>query len=102
MQEFFTSLGEGELAALCAMVVGIVGVIGGIAVGMAAVIASYFRRTRLDEMEVTLKMEMIERGLAAEDIERVLAAKLTDPSSPTPRPLGRKLTPVSQPTPTAR
>src|SRR5262245_30133367 len=86
MHDFFASLKEGELAALCAMVVGIIGVMGGIGIGMAAVVASYFRRTRLDEMEVTLKMEMIERGMASEDIERVLAAKLTEPSSRSSRP----------------
>jgi hypothetical protein len=43
---------------------------------MATLVAIYKRRTLLDEMEATLKMEMIQRGMSADEIAQVLSAKM--------------------------
>jgi hypothetical protein len=55
---------------------GLVAILGTIAVALSIVSAVYRRRTQLDDMEATLKMEMIERGMSGEDIERVLKARM--------------------------
>jgi hypothetical protein len=50
-------------------------IIGGFLIAMTAIITDYRRKSQRDDMEATLKMEMIQRGMSAEDIERVLAAR---------------------------
>lgn len=45
-------------------------------VSMTAILTSHHRKLQRDDMEATLKMEMIQRGMSAEEIERVLAAQL--------------------------
>jgi hypothetical protein len=47
---------------------------------MTAILTGHFRKSQRDDMEATLKMEMIQRGMSAEEIERVLAARLGEPS----------------------
>jgi xanthine/uracil permease len=50
--------------------------------GIALIVAITRRKMQRDDMEATLKMEMIERGMSAEDIERVLSARMgTSPRS---------------------
>ena len=53
----------------------LVSIVGKSIVSLVETVASYVRKTRLDDMEATLKMEMIERGMSAEEIKTVLAAK---------------------------
>jgi hypothetical protein len=48
-------------------------------VGVTLIIAINKRKMQRDDMEATLKMEMIERGYSAEDIERTLAARIGSP-----------------------
>ncbi len=55
-------------------------ILGTIVVIMTAIITYHHRRMQRDDMEATLKMEMIERGMSADDIERVLAARIGHPS----------------------
>ncbi len=43
---------------------------------MTVIITGHYRRMQRDDMEATLKMEMIQRGMDAEEIERVLAARM--------------------------
>lgn len=43
---------------------------------LTVILTSSHRRTLRDEMEATLKMEMIQRGMSAADIQKVLAARL--------------------------
>jgi spore maturation protein SpmB len=76
MQELATTRYSSEFLALCGMAIGLVGIIGAIILAVAIVIAVYKRRTLLDEMEATIKIEMVQRGLSAEDVERVLQAKM--------------------------
>jgi hypothetical protein len=48
-------------------------------VGVTLIIAINKRKMQRDDMEATLKMEMIQRGMTADDIERVLAARIGPP-----------------------
>jgi hypothetical protein len=50
-------------------------VMGGIVIAIIAIITDQRRKMQRDDMEATLKMEMIERNYKAEDIERILAAR---------------------------
>ena len=77
MQEVVSQLDQEVLLGLCGMALGALGIIGGITVGIAVVVSSHYRRTQLDEMEATLKMEMIQRGMSADDIAKVLEARVS-------------------------
>lgn len=76
MQDVISKLDSEDVIALCGMVVGVVAILGGITVAVAKVVSSHYRRTQLDEMEATLKMEMIQRGMSADEISQVLAARM--------------------------
>lgn len=68
---------------LCGMGLGLVAILCTTAV-VGAGVTSYNRRKSLaDEMEATLKIEMIERGMTPDDIERVLHAKMGTPEEKT-------------------
>lgn len=51
----------------------IVFVVGGI-IGVVAIVAGYWSKVRRIEVEAGLKQDMIERGMSAEEIERVIRA----------------------------
>lgn len=59
-------------------------------VGVTLIVSINNRKMQRDDMEATLKMEMIERGMSAEDIERVLAARMGPPGSCKHRGFGRE------------
>ena len=48
-------------------------------VGLTLILSINKRKMQRDDQEATLKMEMIERGYSAEDIERTLAARMGPP-----------------------
>ncbi len=75
-ESIFTTKFSDEFLAICGMGLGLVFIIGMIVVAVAAIVAVYYRRTQRDDMEATLKMEMIQRGMSAEEIERVLSARM--------------------------
>ena len=75
MQDIFTKLNGGEILGLCGIVLGLIALVGGLALGFATLMAVYNRRVQLDDMEATLKMEMIQRGMSAGEIKQVLEAK---------------------------
>lgn len=77
MSEMFSKLNGGEFLGLCGILLGLIAVIGGVATGLATLVAIYKRRVQLDEMEATLKMEMIQRGMSASEITQVLEAKMS-------------------------
>ena len=54
----------------------LVGIIGIVAIVITKVLADHSRKSQRDDMEATLKMEMIQRNMSAEEIERVLAARI--------------------------
>ena len=81
MADMFSKLNGGEFLGLCGILLGLIAVVGGLTTGLATLVAIYKRRVQLDEMEATLKMEMIQRGMSAGDIKQVLEAKL-GPSRP--------------------
>jgi hypothetical protein len=76
MLEQLPRLNGGEFLGLCAIGLGLVVILGGIIVAVTKVMVSHFRRTQLDEMEASLKMEMIQRGMSAGEIKQVLEAKM--------------------------
>lgn len=60
--------------------VAIVAIGGGILAGIITSILQHFRKLRIAEMESSLKAQMIERGMSAEEIERVLHARQSSSS----------------------
>jgi hypothetical protein len=50
---------------------------GGLVVALVAIIGSFVYHFRKREAEMNLKREMIARGMSADEIERILAAKST-------------------------
>ena len=75
MDEIISKLGNDEILALVGMLVGVIAILGGITVAITKVVSSNRRRMQLDEMDATLKMEMIQRGMSAEEIATVLKAR---------------------------
>src|SRR5262249_8574520 len=76
MYEILSKLDSGTLLALCGMLVGVIAIVGKIAVAITKVMVSHYHRTQLDELEATLKMEMVQRGMTADDIKKVLESKM--------------------------
>ncbi|MEX0977746.1 MAG: hypothetical protein WDZ48_02780 [Pirellulales bacterium] len=72
MQEIISKLGSEEILGLCGIFVGMVAVLGGVAIAITGVISSNRRRAQRDEIEATLKLEMIERGMSAAEIKQIL------------------------------
>jgi hypothetical protein len=62
-------------------------------VSVVAIVASAWRSIRKTDLEVALKQDMLNRGLSAADIERVLQASSTP--SPPERPAWEKGDPIS-------
>jgi hypothetical protein len=75
MSEILDKLNGAELLGLCGILLGLVAIAGGITVAITKVVAAHYRRTQLDEIEATLKMEMIQRGMSASEIKQVLEAR---------------------------
>ena len=76
MGEILSRLNGGELLGLCGIMLGLIATVGGLLVGFAKIVATYYRKAQLDEMEASLKLEMIQRGMSADEITRVLEAKM--------------------------
>jgi len=64
--------GEELLTSICALVA----IISLAVFKTTKMLSDNSRKSQRDDMEATLKMEMIQRGLSAEEIERVLAARM--------------------------
>jgi hypothetical protein len=67
MDAFFAKLNGGELIALVAVLIGPV-------VAIVAVVASQWRKVRIAEMEGALKQQMLDKGMSAAEIEKVMTA----------------------------
>ncbi len=76
MHDLISKLNGGEILGLFGIILGLIGLVGGLSVGFVKVMSEYYRKTQLDEMEATLKMEMIQRGMSADEIAKVLEAKM--------------------------
>lgn len=76
MSDILSKLDGGEILGLFGIALGMIGLIGGITVAVTKVVAAHYRRSQLDEMEATLKMEMIQRGMSAGEIKQVLEARM--------------------------
>jgi hypothetical protein len=76
MHDVISSADSWMVIPLAGMLVGVIAILCGSTVAFAKVVSAHYRRSQLDEMEATLKMEMIQRDMSADEIERVLAARL--------------------------
>ena len=56
------------------------------AVLLTAIVTGHRRKSQRDEMDTTLKLEMVQRGMSADEIERILRARTgADSSRPSAR-----------------
>jgi hypothetical protein len=77
MTHLLRQFSNGELLALIAIIGGLfLPILGGITIAITKVVAAHFRRIELDDREAALKMEMIERGMSADEIARILQARM--------------------------
>jgi hypothetical protein len=76
MSEALSKLSNDDILAICGMLVGVIAILSGISVAVTAVVLYHRRKSNLAEMETTLKLEMLERGMSASEIKEVLEAKL--------------------------
>jgi hypothetical protein len=76
MDEIVQKIGTDEILALAGMLVGVIGIVGGITVAIVKVISDNHRRIQRDEMETTLKLEMVQRGMSAGEIKQVLETRM--------------------------
>ena len=84
MQPLFANMPEE------ALVVVAIAVVGGVLIAITAIIVDNYRKIQRDDMTATLKMEMIQRGMSAEEIERVLAARMGSSTRRSPRQDGQR------------
>jgi len=80
--DLFSRLSGGEILGFFGISLGILAIAAVSIVAIVKVITAHYRRTQLDEMEATLKMEMIQRGMSAGDIKQVLEARMSASSAP--------------------
>jgi hypothetical protein len=76
MSDLVSKISSEDVIAICGMLVGVVAILGGITVAITKVMVTHYRRTQLDEMEATLKLEMVQRGMSAGEIKQVLEARM--------------------------
>src|ERR1700752_3621209 len=50
---------------------------GGVLIGIVAMLANSYRKLRADELDATLKMEMIQRGMSGSEIRQVIESRTT-------------------------
>jgi hypothetical protein len=75
MMELLSKFDSGELLGL---VIGGIAVIGGLLCGIIGIIAGTWQKVRRAEIAATLKQDMLNRGMSAEDICTVLEAGTTE------------------------
>jgi hypothetical protein len=68
---------EAVLIAGTVLLIALTALIGGFTVGLFGIHTAHARKKLQAEMEATLKIEMIERGMSAEEIVSVLSARMT-------------------------
>lgn len=56
------------------MLLGFSGIVAMAAIAISAIVSSQWRKVRQAEIEASLKAQMLEQGLSAEEIERVICA----------------------------
>jgi hypothetical protein len=78
MHELFTSPNAGPVLAIIVMFLSIV------VISVGCTIAVQWRKARQTEVECALKQEMIDRGMSADDILRVVAATTSPPWAKNP------------------
>jgi hypothetical protein len=64
------------------ILVAVVAIVGGTLISVTAVLAYHWLAARRNETESALKRDMLERGMSAEEIERVIKASSASPWPP--------------------
>jgi hypothetical protein len=64
--------------------------VGGILIALTSILTGHYRKLVRDDMAATLKMEMIQRGMSGDEIERVLEARMATFSEHGSRGFGRQ------------
>jgi hypothetical protein len=67
MDAFLAKFNAGEMIGLVAVAVGPL-------IAMVAIVAGQWRRVRIAEMEAALKQQMLDKGMSAAEIEKVMIA----------------------------
>jgi hypothetical protein len=62
------------LMSLGPLAIPILAIVGGITIAIIAIVSSAWQKNRQVEVEAALKQDMLNRGMSAEDIERVIKA----------------------------
>ena len=73
--DFFANFSSGQL-------IGFAGVVGGVLIAVTAIVVSQWRRVRVAEIEGALKQQMLDKGMSAADIEKVMNAGQEPGESP--------------------
>ncbi len=73
MQTIIETL-SGEPALLVGTILGALGILGGATIAVSAIISDSWRKVRQVEELNAIKMQMLERGMTAEDIVKVISA----------------------------
>jgi hypothetical protein len=55
-------------------IIPVIAVAGGLLVAIVAIVCGTWHKNRKAEMEIALKQDMLNRGMSAEEIERVIRA----------------------------
>jgi hypothetical protein len=76
MNEIVSKLNNEDILALCGIFVGLVAVLGGVSIAITGVVSHNRRRAQRDEIEGSLKMTMIERGMSAGEIKQILETRM--------------------------
>ena len=71
MDAFLARFNSGKIIGL---IIPLAGMLTGILIAVPAIVAEAWQKTRQAEIEATLKRDMLDRGMSAEDIERVISA----------------------------
>jgi hypothetical protein len=75
MSELFSRFEPGEF-------IGLVAVAGGLLCGLVAIVMGIWHEHRKTEVSAALKQEMLNRGMTADDIERILNAGMAKTKDP--------------------
>jgi hypothetical protein len=76
MDELISKINSEDILPLCGIFIGLIAVLGGISVAITGVISGNRRRAQRDEIEASLKLEMIQRGLSAAEIKQILETRM--------------------------
>jgi hypothetical protein len=79
-----------NLAGMEGLLIPLFAIVGASITLVTLIATNYWRKSQRDDIDATLKMEMIQRGMSADEIERVLRAQTQDCGHVRKRDLARQ------------